>query len=29
NQKLATGTYFYVISINDYKANGFIQVVSE
>jgi gliding motility-associated-like protein len=29
NQKLASGTYFYVISINDYKANGFIQVISE
>jgi gliding motility-associated-like protein len=29
NQKLATGTYFYVISINDYKANGFIQVIND
>lgn len=27
NQKLAAGTYFYVISINDYKANGFIQLI--
>lgn len=27
NQKLAPGTYFYVISIKDYTHNGFIQVV--
>lgn len=26
NQELSDGTYFFIISVNDYKKNGFIQV---